>query len=280
LYKELKINAFINVQSVKYYILSIGFTNTRVFCDLITENKMDSVPTPKTYRDGVIQLIKDIDSGIEFCNLYINNNLCKSRNIIFRHLEKEDIKKNKMLKSVGIPKELMNKNITLIRMNFEPIMCLEELSDIKNIKLIKKGKKENILIEKDMELPIGVLDESYKITYTSKEDKSDIKSLNIKELSIRENKLYIKIEANKDIFDFQVFTYEQLKQVDLLKMRGIIPANKIENLSCREGYHILEQFIGELKENVTLTERNKIKLHFLAVRSFNDDNKEYILYEK
>ena len=185
-----------------------------------------------------------------------------------------------MLKSVGIPKELMNKNITLIRMNFEPIMCLEELSDIKNIKLNKKGKKENILIEKDMELPIGVLDESYKITYTSKEDKSDIKSLNIKELSIRENKLYIKIEANKDIFDFQVFTYEQLKQVDLLKMRGIIPANKIENLSCREGYHILEQFIGELKENVTLTERNKIKLHFLAVRSFNDDNKEYILYEK
>jgi len=272
---ELSIDRFIEIQGNSYYVSSFGFTNTRIFCDLIIEDKTELNLVPQTYKESIIQLMKNIDSSIEFYNLFVNGYRCGIRNIIFRHFDKAQIQTNKMLQSIKA-KELLEKNaLTLIRINFEPIPNQYHLKDIEDIRIVKEGKKSNIFIDRSVLLPIGILEEPLKISYQDTNELSE-RVLYITELFVKNGKLYVKAEVEEDIFDFQVFYENELLEADAEKMRGIMPAQKLESTNCKEGYHILQQCAGrwDIKKN------NIVHLCLLAVRSFKKDNMAYVLYKR
>jgi len=275
LFIEVPIDNFMEIQGTCYYVSSFGFTNTRIFCDLITEDKSEFTSTPKTYKESILQFMKNIDSSIEFYNLYVNGYHCGIRNIIFRHFEQSQIKANKMLQSIKI-KELLKKNaLTLIRIDFEPVPDQYNLKNIEDIRIVKQGKKSNIFIDQNVQLPIGLLEKPLKIRYKDNHDTVE-RVLYVTELYIKDGKLFVKAEVEKDIFDFQVFCENELMESGIEKMRGIIPAQKIESDHCKEGYQLLQQCAGRWKTN----NNNTANLCFLAVRSFKKDLMEHILYKR
>lgn len=272
---ELILDNIMEIQGNYYYISSIGFTNTRIFCDLIIEDKTEILPISRTYKQSIIKLINNIDFSIEFLKLYVNGHLCSIRNIIFRHFSEEQSTTNRMLNSIKMTQLLEKGPITLIRINFELIPDIHNLNDIEDIRFVKNGTKCNLFIEEDIQLPITILKEPFIINYTDNSEHR-ARTIAVKELMIKDEKLFISAETEEDIFDLLVFYEEELLRTDQDKMRGIIPAQKLESKECKEGYHLLQKCVGPWNKQ----ENKSVFLHFLGTRSFKKDNNEYIIYKK
>lgn len=260
--KKIQINQLIEIGDNYYYLLALYFTKRRIMCEFIAEGERFYSPDLRNAQGELIQEWRSSRRKIEEYDLYINDSIYQWQGGFIHYISRND-KKN-ILKDLEIPKCIQDKELVLVEEEFEPFDLSKE---IMQIKFSKEVKERIILIQKEINLPIGKFNIPYEVNYEDtlgrKMRKINFHQLNTIDIShfphlkkrvalSNQIPLIAQIEVEDDIDKANIFIKKSSQEDDIWDINLNQIETKIKKQNMREGFQYRNHFLGMINTNTVI----------------------------